>query len=174
MLVQRILRGSRRSVIECRVLGRGGLLDARRVIAHIDQFRQQSRNLQKVVACIDCEDYTVGEVLNEVSRVVAEIRRQEPPLIPDYIIVMHALEAWTGGDEEALRTYLKTPPGKHLRLPTENDPRPKQTLRRLFQQYRRDFLETRDNPRLAQIVALDVLRRYNSSFAEFEQKVLDP
>lgn len=153
------------------VLGRGNLLNARKVITYIEELRGRRKGLQKVLACIDCEDYSLSEVRNDVSRTLAEIQRYAPPLIPDYVVIVHALEAWTGADENALRIVLRPSPRRYLRAITESDPRPKQTLRRLFRQNGRDFRGTRDNPRLAEIVDLVALRRNNSSFAEFEQRV---
>lgn len=156
------------------LLGRGNLLNARKVITYIEKLRTQRRGLQKVVACLDCEQHTLGEVQSEVAGVLADIHNRSPYLVPDYVIVVHALEAWTGVDESALRTVLGISRGRSLRPIAESDPRPKQTLRRLFRQNGRDFRGKRDNPRLAEIVDLHILRNNNSSFGDFEQKVMDP
>lgn len=114
------------------------------------------------------------DVCNDIKKVLSEIQSLKPPLVPHYILVRNAQEAWTGGDEDALRAYLSVPSEKHLAAITQTDPRPKETLRRLFHGNRRDFNPQRDNPKLAEVTDLNKLGSRNSSFAKFRQGVIDP
>lgn len=173
-LARRVLQTAGGAQIDARVLGRGDLLKASKVVAHTIGLWRLHRNLRKVVACIDCEEYPIGHVQADVSRVLSEVRKMAPPLIPDYVIVLHALESWTGADEDALRASLRVGNRTRIRAIAASDQRPKEALRQLFQRHGQNFLGQKHNLALAKIVTLETLRTKNPSFVEFEQKVLDP
>lgn len=149
------------------------MLNATKISIHVRNLCRIHTRIEKILACIDCEHDSINQLQNKVSEVHEQLKNIATPIVSEYIIVMRALESWTGADGQALKSYLGVP--ARIQGIKEDNPRPKETLIRLFWKHRkRDFVETRDNPELAKIVSLNVLRTRNKSFALFQEKVIDP
>jgi len=153
-LLVRRATGDERLRIVPRVARRGDMFNARKVATLACEMKRTNQGLEKILVCVDCEDAPSTAVNKQGTTVRREIQALAPPISPQYVVVVHALESWTGANPEALR--------------------PKERLRSLFRRHCREFDVMRDNRALASRASIEAIKSRNRSFAGFHQVVVDP
>jgi len=155
-----------------RVLGRGNLLNAEKVFAFVEYMKGQDNAIRKVLLCVDSECTPEAELLKIVSPQETKLKRLIKSPLVMYCGVIHATEAWLAGDASALKLYLNSP---NFRSSAANAVskacKPKQALAALFDRHGREFVNTRDNPKLAQGIDVGQLIKTSQSFARFARLV---
>lgn len=156
------------------VVGRGDLFRPEKLKAHVGFAHQQNPRIRKVLACVDSECTPIEETQRQAALLESELQRAFRDLSIKYVVVDHSLEGWLLCDRNAVRKVL----GGKAWLPRyrspENECRPAQLLETIFRRNNRDFIKTRDAPRLADQAKPQHIFRVSDTFKDFRQALLDP
>jgi hypothetical protein len=154
-----------------RVLARGDLLNAEKAFAYIEaDIKIKHPDVTRVLLCPDSECTPHEDFLRIVQPIENTLKRLVGSLSVHYCGVIHATEAWLACDAAALARYLRLASiGESSARAIVNSCKPKQALRELFLRHGREFINVRDNPRLANEVNTGELIRRSKSFARFAE-----
>lgn len=90
-----------------------------------------------------------------------------------YVVVDHSLEGWLLSDRNAVRKVL----GPRASLPRygnpENECRPAELLQGIFRKNNRDYIKTRDAPRLAKEASPNSILKTSSTFRAFCESLVE-
>lgn len=154
----------------------GEVYDIEAMRKHIRAFIQSQPRLTKILVLVDSECTDIQESREQANQAERRLSRELSRSVLKYVVVDHSLEGWLLQDSEALRAVLRTRARLSLSINPEQECRPAQRLRSLFQTHRKKkpFMKTVDNIRIAEKVSLDVLRQKSQTFAYFAQVLNDP
>lgn len=172
ILIPRVL-GRQVSIVTRVLRGRGNLLNERKVRAIADEIAISHPEVSKILVCIDSECTPEDETQKEVRKAEKIVKSGvKHPIY--YITVLHALEGWLLADPEGIKGYLGQRADVKISPSATLDCNPKKIMKNIFRQNQRQFLPTRDNPRIAERVNIDGIGISNRSFARFQNRVKDP
>lgn len=169
----RKILGKQASIIS-RVKRRGDLLNKGKIYSYIinDIFQEHS-DVSKIIVCVDSECTSPQEIEERIlgveETIMSEVKR---PIY--YIVVVHALEGWLLADPQSIKEYLGPRAKVNISASATSECRPKEVMSNIFNQAGKEFLYTRDNPRIAEKVNVNKLARRSKSFAEFMKRIKDP
>lgn len=165
ILIRKILMDKKLGIVT-RKPSRGELLNANKIKGYVEQdLLRKHRTLSKIVICIDSECTDPKEIEKNAQIVEQELTRAKVKLSVKYCVVVHALESWLMSDVGTLREFLAI---TNLRpRKAESICKPKAEMEEIFRKAGRDYLPTRDNPRIAERVDVKRIAQHNSSFAKF-------
>jgi len=166
ILIRKILNtGGKTPAVIARLVPRGDMFKAIKVRAYIKRLLNEHPEISKIVVCVDSECTGPQEIEQEVRKVKQHLLRLKVNL--QYVVIVHALEAWLAADPKALRKVT----GHTGIIPNlQGECRPAQVLERIV----KNFRKTEHAPRLAQYSDVKVIASRNSSFREFRRAVTDP
>jgi len=160
--------------IESRVLKRGDLFNWQKVCSYIENdIMKQHPDISKVIACIDSECTPEKEIQTEAQRIEKKLT-SKTNLPVSYVVVVHALEGWLLSDAESIKGYLGSRADIEIPSSASLECKPKDKMKEIFGRADKQFIHTRDNPRIAETFNVGIARDNNKSFASFCEKVKDP
>ncbi|MFQ6057731.1 MAG: DUF4276 family protein [Anaerolineae bacterium] len=171
-LVRRFLSAS--PGIICRIVRRGDMFNSAKIKAHLGPLLKGHPDVSKVIVCVDSECTDPAEIREEASRIEQELNRMSLPVVPRYVVVVHALEGWLAADSEALEKVL----GKGIRVRIEQSLekvcKPAELLEDIFARHGKNFRKTVHDPLIAEHADPKKIARQSSSFQQFLEIVEDP
>jgi hypothetical protein len=171
ILVKRILgRSAAKTKIVCRTVGQGGLFNARKVKAYVQHdIAVKHPDCDRIIVVVDSECTPYEETQTRVTKVERQLKSMRARPLPHYCVAYHALEAWLGADLEALKHVA----GKPVKLSESilEACKPKEVLEESFRKSGKNFDHMRDDPRIAEMIDLNIAARNNPSFAHFVKLV---
>lgn len=156
-----------------RTIHRGEMFKSEKVKRYLEALLKQHQDVEKVIVCVDSECTDPADIQRQVSKVERELSRMGLPVVPRYVVVVHALEGWLAADPEALRRVLGKGAEVHIEQNLEEICRPAELLEDIFAQHGKNFLKPRDDPLLAEHANPEEISKRNSSFRRFCQLVKD-
>ncbi|MBM4465080.1 MAG: DUF4276 family protein [Chloroflexi bacterium] len=139
----------------------------------MEALLKQHQDIEKVIVCVDSECTDPAEIQREVSKVERELSRVGLPVVPRYVVVVHALEGWLATDSEAVRQVLGRGAEVRIERNLEEICKPSELLEDIFAQHGKNFLKARDDPLLAEYVDPEEIAEHSPSFRRFCQLVKD-
>jgi len=156
-----------------RVVGKGDLLSASKVEAHLYAAVVLQRDIDKAVLCIDSECTDISETRARIVTVARQVAGYFSGLSIRAVVVDHSLEGWLLTDRQALARHLGLPERPLLRYgDPENECRPAELMARVFRRARRDFLKTDALPALAERVDTQLIAQGSPTFETFRQALV--
>ncbi|MGA9347880.1 MAG: DUF4276 family protein [Anaerolineae bacterium] len=156
-----------------RMIHRGEMFKPEKVKPYLEALLKQHQDVEKVIVCVDSECTDPAEIQREVSKVERELSKMGLPVVPEYAVVVHALEGWLAADSGALRQVLGRGAEVRIEQNLEEICRPAELLEDIFAQHGKNFLKPRDAPLLAEHVNPEEIAKRCSSFRRFRQLVKD-
>ncbi|MFQ5811628.1 MAG: DUF4276 family protein [Anaerolineae bacterium] len=156
-----------------RTIHRGEMLKSEKVKPYLEALLKQHQDVEKVIVCVDSECTDPEEIWEEVSKVERELSRMGLPVVPRYVVVVHALEGWLAADPEAVRQVLGRGAEVRIDQNLEEICRPAELLEDIFAQHGKSFQKTRHDPQIARHADPAEIARHSSSFRRFCQLVKD-
>lgn len=152
--------------------GRGDMFKARKIKAHLEFLLKQQPDVAKVIVCVDSHCTDPAEIRKRVSKVERELARMSLPVVPQYVVVVHALEGWLAAAQKALGQVLGSEVNINRNL--EEECKPEDLLGDLFEKHGKSFLKTRDDPQIAEHTDPEEITKRSPSFRQFCQLIKDP
>lgn len=156
-----------------RTIHRGEMFKSEKVRPYLEALLKQHQDVEKVIVCVDSECTDPAEIQREVSKVERELSEMDLPVVPQYAVIVHALEGWLAADSGALRQILGRGAEVRIEQNLEEICRPAELLEGIFAQHGKNFLKFRDDPRLAEHVNPKEIAKHSYSFHRFCQLVRD-
>lgn len=173
ILIKKIL-GEQVSIISRVFRGRGNLLNEQKVHSAITQdLVQEHPDVSKIIVCVDSECTPEVQTEREIRKIEKSVKTKVQPRYPVYyVVVVHALEGWLLADPETIKGYL----GSRVNIPSSatSNCKPKEVMRDIFRKAGKDFIASRDAPRIAEKADSAKMVKKNESFARFCERVKDP
>ena len=157
-----------------RTIHRGEMFKSEKVKPYLEALLKQHQDVEKVIVCVDSECTDPAEIQREVSKVERALSRMSLPVVPRYVVVVHALEGWLAADPEALRLVLGRGAEVHIEQNLEEICKPAELLEDIFARHGKDFQKTKYDPLLAEHANPEEIAKRSSSFRRFCQLVKDP
>ena len=159
--------------IIARTIHRGEMFKSEKVKPYLEALLKQHQDVEKVIVCVDSECTDPAEIQREVSKVERALSRMGLPVVPRYVVIVHALEGWLAVDPEALRQVLGRGAEVRIEQNLEEICKPAELLEDIFARHGKDFQKTRHGPRIADHVDHREIAKRSSSFRRFCQLVKD-
>ena len=159
--------------IRARIVSRGQMLASNAISRYPTKFLRESRDVTRVVVCIDAERENPAVVFASTRPI--ERRLNETLRIQvNYSVVDHALEGWLACDEQAVRAILSPRARIDIRGNPEEHPTPADILHRVFRDNRREFNKMRDNRRIAENASVERIAARSPTFRRFAEMLGHP
>jgi len=150
------------------------LLNKEKVCSHItNDILQEHSDVSKVIVCVDSECTPPQEIEKEVRKVEKNITSEVKHSV-HYVVVVHALEGWLLAGPESIREYLGARVKVNIPPSATLECKPKKVMSGIFSQSGKEFLYTRDNPRITERIHPDEIARRNPSFGKFMDRIRNP
>lgn len=172
-LSRRIL-GKDTSVIPRTFRARGNLLNERKVgsVGHV--LLQKSPEVSKIIVCVDSECTPKHQTEREIKKIEKLVNTEfQDKCDVQFIAVIHALEGWLLTDPDAVINYLGSEVPIRIPKGAASNCRPKELMKEVFRKANKDYMATRDAPRIAEGIDIDKVVNKNESFARFRECVAD-
>jgi len=154
-----------------RTIRRGEMFRSEKVRPYVEALLKQHQDVEKVIICVDSECTDPAEIQGEVSKVERELSRMGLPVVPRYVVVVHALEGWLAADPEAVRQVLGRGAEVRIDQNLEEICRPAELLEDIFARHGKSFQKARHDPQIARYADPVEIAQHSSSFRRFCQLV---
>ena len=148
------------------------MFKARKIKAHLEFLLKNQPDVAKVIVCVDPHCTDPAEIRKEASRVERELARMSLQVVPQYVVVVHALEGWLAADQKALEQVLGSEVSISRNLKEEC--KPDELLGDLFAKHGKSFQKTRHDPQIASHADSEEIACHSPSFRRFCRLIKDP